>query len=601
MKKDYNKGLASGIRLSEDIVKNNTDAVDKMTGKLDNLNKDVKDMGDTFGNYMDARDNAEIQRLLNIITKTSLDDLEDNEKLILANILSSTAMQYGTNDPQKLFLKTFLKAAGVSMEDVLTTGFNGTALADAVDSLSVIRYMYQILNDFLYLADNTVDFDDTYNAVLTWFGGIVNEAEAKEITQLKVTLYGEDILIEQFTKGFSISNEDDDDNAQASILPVDDKTPYKEIYLPCAKEYLNSNASEYIETKNYLVICPDYFNPALEIIDKETHERKKLEEINNKFEKKERSYLWDEKRLCSINDTLIYIRGTNIVLYDLKSSTETILPDSTLSNLDVSDIKHLAVSGDNLIYVTSGTHYGDKATYVYSLTDKKEYRLENGERNDVVFTVANNKVYSVSILSKYLDEDDDDPYVYPSLSVFDLETKTMEDVSDINTDLYDIKANALSFDSITVVDNTLYFICATEDHLSYNLAEEFSLVKVSLDSRIALEEDCISLQKNENSISAIKYPFIINNYALFVDRNGSSWDLKCYDIVNDESRTLYPYFTNSKTYESGILFKTYETETELKPYSMCGYWIMYSNDSGIFSKKNNWICKDIRETWDTEE
>ena len=636
MKKDYNKGLASGIRLSEDIVKNNTDAVDKMTGKLDNLDKDVKDMGDAFGNYMDAKDNAEIQRLLNIITKTSLDDLEDNEKLILANILSSTAMQYGTNDQQKLFLKTFLKAAGVSMEDVLTTGFNGSALAEAVDSLSVIRYMYQILNDFLYLANGSVDFGNTYDTVLSWFGGIVNEAEAKKITMLKVSLYGVDILIEQFTKGFSIGDEDGADGvegAQASILPADDKTPYKEIYLPCAKEYLNSDAGGYLETKNYLVICPGYFDPALEAIDKETHERKELEEINTKFDKEDLSTLWGKRRICSVNDTLIYIRGNNVVLYDIKNGTETILPDSAISNLELTNIEHLSVCCDNLIYVKKGRSYGDNATYVYSLVDQKEYRLENEKREDVIFTVANDKVYSVSILSEYQDEDDDEPLNYPSLSVFDLSTKNIEEYPDINKPLSTFSVKAISFDEITFIDDKLFFIGGVDEDGSrdFRYHNSYTLFLIDLNNMDYSFEDIKMPDTFEgfDSFRGKRVPLIKNNFILFVEDDYSDFKLCCYDLANIkrekgkinfpkinipgyppfsdcfyyiEKREKYPNFHNISEVESGIIFKKYETEKQVKPYDMCGYWVMYSDEDNFYNdKKDKWIFKDIREKWDTEE
>ena len=466
MKKDYNQGMASGIKLSEDIVKNNTDAVEKINNKVDDLNKDVKKMGNIFENYIDEQENDEIQRLLNIDRKTSLDDLEDEERIILANILSSAARQYGTNDEQKLFLKALLKAAGVSLEDILTNDFNGDILADAVDSVSVLRYMYQVLNEFLYLENDTIDFGDKYNNVFNWFGGIVNEADAKRITELKVQLYGKDILIEQFSKKLSSIKEENNENVEMGenpILPVDDKTPYKEIYLPCAKAYFDlgndwvTDCRYYLETKNYLITFGSHYCISkLRFIDKENHNITILDEINNKFDDKDRDKLCMDRKICSVNDTLIYIRDDNVVLYDIKNNIETILPDSNIPNMDVTDVQHLAVSGDNLVYTKDGTRHEGNSTYVYSLKERKEYRLEKEYRSDVAFVVGQNKVYSISIDHESLKYSE--TRTYANLTIFDLKTKTIEDTSEINAKLHDIEIEHLSFDRIAIINNVLCFV-----------------------------------------------------------------------------------------------------------------------------------------------
>ena len=599
-KKDYNQGMASGIKLSEDIVKNNTDAVGKMNDKFDNLNNDVKNIGNIFMNFVDEQEEDEVQRLLNIIKKISLNDLEEHDKLILANILSSVAMQYGANDEQRKFLKSFIKASGVSVEDALSNDFNGTALIDAIDSINKLQYMYQILNDYLYLEKQSTDFGDKYNDVFNWFGGIEKKADAKRITELKVKLYGKDILVEQFEKGFSYDEEGNDENnasEENSILPIDDKTPYKEISLPCAKKYFNLgrdwgiDTRYYLETKSYIIAFGPYFPHAyvkeLRRIDKENHKITKLDKINKKFSDKDREKLYEDRKFCSVNDILIYIREDNVVLYDIKNDIETILPDLNIPNLDVTDIKHLAVNGDDLIYIKDGIRVGDMATYIYSLKERKEYRLENEYRNDVAFVVGNNKVYSISIAHESLK--DYESRTYANLTIFDLKTKTFEDTSEINAKLHDIEIEHLSFDRIAIINNVLCFVGEVK-------WPKFKIVTICMDTGSVLNKKELEVPMH----NCIKCPFIINNYILFANMHGHSWDLGCYDIAKDKFRVLHPDFYFKKIETSGLLFKKYEEKKEEKYYNMCGYWVTYRNGNYYDDDKNNWIFKDIREKWDTE-
>ena len=99
-KKSFNEGMKSGIRLSEGIVIRDTDAVNKMHEKLENITGDTRELKESVEKVIKNQEDFEIEKLFGIIKTLSPDDLEKEEKIILLQILVDISKKYGSNNNQ---------------------------------------------------------------------------------------------------------------------------------------------------------------------------------------------------------------------------------------------------------------------------------------------------------------------------------------------------------------------------------------------------------------------------------------------------------------------------------------------------------------------
>ena len=93
-KKSFNEGMKSGIRLSEGIVIRDTDAVNKMHEKLENITGDTRELKELVEKVIKNQEDFEIEKLFGIIKTLSPDDLEEEEKIVLLQILVDISKKY---------------------------------------------------------------------------------------------------------------------------------------------------------------------------------------------------------------------------------------------------------------------------------------------------------------------------------------------------------------------------------------------------------------------------------------------------------------------------------------------------------------------------
>jgi len=86
-KKSFNEGMKSGIRLSEEIVKRDTRAINKLYEILKNITGDTRELKETFKEVIKSLENSEIEKLFGIVKTSNPNDLEEEEKIILLQIL----------------------------------------------------------------------------------------------------------------------------------------------------------------------------------------------------------------------------------------------------------------------------------------------------------------------------------------------------------------------------------------------------------------------------------------------------------------------------------------------------------------------------------
>ena len=78
-KKSFNEGMKSGIRLSEEIVKRDTRAVNKIYEMLESMPGDMRELKESFEEVIKSLENTEIEKLFGIVRTSSPNDLEEEE------------------------------------------------------------------------------------------------------------------------------------------------------------------------------------------------------------------------------------------------------------------------------------------------------------------------------------------------------------------------------------------------------------------------------------------------------------------------------------------------------------------------------------------
>lgn len=198
--KSFNEGIKNGIRLSEEIVRRDTDALSKIHEKFENMTGDTRELKESVEEVIKNQENFEIEKLFGIIKTLSPDDLEKEEKIILLQILVDISKRYGSNSAQKEFLKNLILYFEINLEDSLKEN-NFKKVIDNIDSKKSEKIMYKIVKEYLYLENNTSNYGSKYNEYLSLFVyGVADNKNIENEIELKVVIFGEEILYQQFSK-----------------------------------------------------------------------------------------------------------------------------------------------------------------------------------------------------------------------------------------------------------------------------------------------------------------------------------------------------------------------------------------------------------------
>ena len=93
-KKDFNKGTKLGIKLSEDIVKSNTESIKKINETIQEIGNNAYNIKELINSVIKTQEENDIEKLFGIVKTLDSKDLEKEEKLILFQILN----EIGIND-----------------------------------------------------------------------------------------------------------------------------------------------------------------------------------------------------------------------------------------------------------------------------------------------------------------------------------------------------------------------------------------------------------------------------------------------------------------------------------------------------------------------
>lgn len=198
--KSFNEGIKNGIRLSEEIVRRDTDALSKMHEKLENMTGDTRELKESVEEVIKNQENFEIEKLFGIMKTLSPDDLEKEEKIILLQILVDISKKDRSNNNQKEFLRNLTLYFEINFED-LSKENNFKKAIDNIDSKKAEKIMYKIIKEYLYLENSTNNYGSKYDEYLKLFMyGVVDNKNIENEIELKISIFGEEILYQQFSK-----------------------------------------------------------------------------------------------------------------------------------------------------------------------------------------------------------------------------------------------------------------------------------------------------------------------------------------------------------------------------------------------------------------
>ena len=322
-KKSFNEGMKSGVRLSEGIVRRDTDAINKTHEKLENITGDTKELKKSFEELRKKQENFEIEKLFGIVKN----ELEEEEKIILLQILVDISKKYNNNSNQKEFLRNLRFYFEIDLENI----FNKNDLKNTVNNLEnkkAEKIIYKIIKEYLYLENSTNDYGNKYDEYLKLFVyGVVDNKNIENEIELKVSIFGEEILYQQFLKyndNFeeSVKNEENIKNEESDVIYyiAEEEKEKIQINREIAEEYfldrMNENNNLHLETTSYIVYPR---KNKLILLDKRN--KNKIEMVINEIlDDNDLIKMFKEEQITYFNDILYYFIENELFYINLESN-----------------------------------------------------------------------------------------------------------------------------------------------------------------------------------------------------------------------------------------------------------------------------------------
>jgi hypothetical protein len=544
--KSFNEGIKNGIRLSEEIVRRDTDALSKIHEKFENMTGDTRELKESVEEVIKNQENFEIEKLFGIIKTLSPDDLEKEEKIILLQILVDISKRYGSNSAQKEFLKNLILYFEINLEDSLKEN-NFKKVIDNIDSKKSEKIMYKIVKEYLYLENNTSNYGSKYNEYLSLFVyGVADNKNIENEIELKVVIFGEEILYQQFSKysyNFEENKQKNREEEKENWYLDKEKKENIEISRECAELYFGRKLDDYIESNNY-IIC--FENRKLFSINK-----KSLEE-NNIFKDLEiEEEIFSKKQICSYNDIIYLVYNHKLLFYNLEVKKEGIICNiekETYENFEKQmkeyEIRNISVDKTKFIY-------GNSNLKIYDFETKETIEVKNLDNNDVS-SYEKYLIYNSNLYFLY-DEMVDFKFINKVLVKFNLISNFCTKISKETlekTKLFDMN-NATEVRKIGIYKNYIYVIFSG---ISENDIRTFRYIDLNngnvylqifwLDRFYQIEQYNQYLIYNNASknFSILKHDFLTNKKEILLKNYGKieKLDLMGNFFLNAVDQMLYP-------------------------------------------------------------
>jgi len=523
-KKDFNKGIKSGIKLSEDIIKSNTESIKKINDTIQKIGDNTYNLKNIMNTLIKSHEETDIEKLFGIVKTIDSKDLEKEEKIILFQILNEIGTIYEPNDNQKTFKLNLLKYLNIKANETLGENKIGN-FKDILENIQKKeeKIIYKLICEYLYL-DEFSSLDE-YENILSMFH-YAHHFEENIIAEieLKIQLFGLEILYEQFGD-YQISSiyEDDLNSLQKEKIEVSED---------CAgiffKDTLKQENSYYVETTNFIIYPIEDEIIALNKITLKKFKILQSLNIDNK------TSLFKDNKITSFNNTLYIIEKDNLYYYNLDEIGEILLLNiqEELLKKDYFYDNNKYKAKDILV---------ENERIIYRVKDLFCYNLKNKENN-----IIREKEISKQNFGNYLLKNQ---FIY-----FISKKDNLEKSSVTNFSLK--KYNLNSKITTTVIDTLEMY--SNMKILNFSLYEDYLVItcgdnkKKERFSSILVPSKVLKKSSNSENLKKeeIKYIGNIRKYII----NLKNEDLKSFDFMDTSERVeLYKdsliFFVNNEYFE----------------------------------------------------
>ena len=523
-KKDFNKGIKSGIKLSEDIIKSNTESIKKINDTIQKIGDNTYNLKNIINTLIKSHEETDIEKLFGIVKTVDSKDLEKEEKIILFQILNKIGIIYKPNDNQKTFKLNLLKYLNIKANETLGENKIGN-FKDILENIQKKeeKIIYKLICEYLYL-DEFSSLDE-YENILSMFH-YAHHFEENIIAEieLKIQLFGLEILYEQFGD-YQISSIYEDD---LNSLPKEKI----EVSEDCAgiffKDTLKQENSYYVETTNFIIYPIEDEIIALNKITLKKFKILQSLNIDNK------TSLFKDNKITSFNNTLYIIEKDNLYYYNLDEIGEILLLNiqEELLKKDYFDDNNKYKAKDILV---------ENERIIYRVKDLFCYNLKNKENN-----IIREKEISKQNFGNYLLKNQ---FIY-----FISKKDNLEKSSVTNFSLK--KYNLNSKITTTVIDTLEMY--SNMKILNFSLYEDYLVItcvdnkKKERFSSIFVPSKVLKNSSNSENLKKeeIKYIGNIRKYII----NLKNEELKSFDFMDTSERVeLYKdsliFFVNNEYFE----------------------------------------------------
>lgn len=523
-KKDFNKGIKSGIKLSEDIIKSNTESIKKINDTIQKIGDNTYNLKNIINTLIKSHEETDIEKLFGIVKTVDSKDLEKEEKIILFQILNKIGIIYKPNDNQKTFKLNLLKYLNIKANETLGENKIGN-FKDILENIQKKeeKIIYKLICEYLYL-DEFSSLDE-YENILSMFH-YAHHFEENIIAEieLKIQLFGLEILYEQFGD-YQISSIYEDD---LNSLPKEKI----EVSEDCAgiffKDTLKQENSYYVETTNFIIYPIEDEIIALNKITLKKFKILQSLNIDNK------TSLFKDNKITSFNNTLYIIEKDNLYYYNLDEIGEILLLNiqEELLKKDYFYDNNKYKAKDILV---------ENERIIYRVKDLFCYNLKNKENN-----IIREKEISKQNFGNYLLKNQ---FIY-----FISKKDNLEKSSVTNFSLK--KYNLNSKITTTVIDTLEMY--SNMKILNFSLYEDYLVItcvdnkKKERFSSIFVPSKVLKNSSNSENLKKeeIKYIGNIRKYII----NLKNEELKSFDFMDTSERVeLYKdsliFFVNNEYFE----------------------------------------------------
>ena len=415
-KKDFNEGMGQGIKLAEKVIHKEAETMDYLKMTIDNISETQNGVREAVENILEYQNDMAVEKYYGICNSISPQNLPDEEKKVLLNVLSTLAMKSNQyNENQKMYVANLKHY--VNLADYRQNSEYSFELLENIRNLDYQEIICRCMLEFLFLQENDFSFMGDYEEMFDFFS-IKNKTFKLMMDMINITyyLFGENGIVEIYGDyGF------DEEPRNMRFYNVERKSN-SDISLECAQicfseEVLTEQNRLYIESADYIIVGK---GKNLYSIEKRTGKKTLiLENIENVEE-----YI-KKKKLCTYSNMAYYVIDNDLFFYDLVTNECGFIEHISEEENDKGEkyeVENLYVINSKKLFYQNGSTYIANLDDIQGTCKKKSFGFTESE-----YYVCDNYIYClVSDMDDNAKEKDDQYYI---LRKYNTESDSITDVS----------------------------------------------------------------------------------------------------------------------------------------------------------------------------